>query len=428
MALPKDGKMKVFRNLALTSALAISATNVFSYDVVDRFKLIDDKLKTEQMLRPFGHDFFLDIGAALNKNAKDVVSDISDATKFTGTDAEKLANAQAILAKYDKTEQTIKINVALGIPVFRFSAWDVKVQPNIRAFVDAGANLGIRSETLTPALLLDIINIDIPAELKSAILANASLYGPGDDLLQPVCGTLTDPVAQAVCTANLGKYFYPSNTDMPNLLMFAKLDAKVGLFNDYTYGDHFFGNFNLYGLSRTDIFQRVNSDMIAKGTKIELPSKKNTETTLQVDYRLGYKNDNYKVFASLEELKLGKMKEREAGSKELSYGYDALMRVHADAMYKYSVLSLNPFVGVHKRTGYGFADGMYLGADAGAHVWGDRLGLQLRGMVDKQYFTISPRMKLWLMQLEYSLKSPMKSMDGDVKLSALHSIDFRLFF
>ena len=122
------------------------------------------------------------------------------------------------------------------------------------------------------------------------------------------------------------------------------------------------------------------------------------------------------------------MKASKDGSKELSYGYSPLMRVHADALYRFSVLSLNPFLGFHQRSGYAFADGMYVGADAGAHVWGDRLGLQLRGMLDKQYVTISPRMKLWLMQLEYSLKAPLKSMDGDVKLSALQSIDLRFFF
>lgn len=416
--------MKFPKILAFSSLLSLAATNVLSYDVVDRFKLIDDKLKTEQMLRPIGHDFFLDFGAALNKNATDVVTDISDAGKVAG---DKVAAAQAVLLKYDKTEQTIKLNIALGFPIFRFSAWDLKVQPNIRAFADAGANLGIRSETLTPQLLLSLINIDIPTELKNQILATT--YTGGDDLLKTsVCNGLGDPSAKVVCLANQGKYFYPTNTSIPNLMLFAKIDAKVGLYNDYTYGEHFFGNLNFYGLSRTDIFQVINSNMIAAGSKIELPKTKNTETTLQADYRLGYKNDNYKVFASVEELKLSKMKERQAGSKELSYGYDPLLRVHADAMYRFSVLTLNPFLGFHKRSGYGFADGMYLGADAGAYVWGDRLGLQLRGMFDKQYITISPRMKLWLLQLEYSLKAPLKSIDGDVKLSALQSIDLRLFF
>ena len=122
------------------------------------------------------------------------------------------------------------------------------------------------------------------------------------------------------------------------------------------------------------------------------------------------------------------MKERDTGSKEQSYGYDPLIRFHADAMFRFSALSLQPFVGVHKRSGYGVGDGVYLGADAGAHVWGDRLGLMFRGMLDKQYLTLTPRVKLWLMQLEYSAKAPLKSTDGDVKLSAIHSFDIRFFF
>lgn len=425
--------MKLVKTLALASVLSMSATNVFSYDVVDRYKLIDDKLKTEQMLRPFGHDFFLDVGAALNKNAKTFVDDIKKANDFQGTDAAKLANAQSVLAKYDKTEQTVKLNVALGFPIFRFSVGELKIQPNVRVFADAGANIGIRSERITADTIFDIVNVQLPESLKTVIRNGFNAYVAGDDILAPaanpnLCTTSGfDATTQAACILAKNQFFFP-NPNVPDMFLFAKVDARFGLFNDYTYGEHFFGSWNLYGLSRTDVFQRVNATMISKGTKIDLPKEKNTEMALQTDYRLGYKNDNYKVFASLEDLKLMKMQERKVGSKELSYTYDPLMRVHADAMYRFSVLSLNPFLGFHKRSGYGFADGMYLGADAGAHVWGDRLGLQLRGMVDKQYITISPRMKLWLLQLEYSMKAPMKSMDGDVKLSALHSIDLRLFF
>ncbi|MFA6237495.1 MAG: hypothetical protein WC635_09235 [Bacteriovorax sp.] len=418
--------MKPWKTLTVTSLLALFASNAISYDVVDRYKLIDDKLKTEQMLRPYGHDFFLDVGAALNKNVTDFVDDVKKANDFQGSDAAKLANAQAVLAKYDKTEQTVKLNVALGIPVFSFSIGQLKVQPNIRVYADGGANIGIRSETLTTAMVLDLINVELPAELKAAVLAQA--ITPGGDILAPICPTLTDPGAVLICNANIGKYFYPTDLNAPDMLLYAKIDGRVGLFNEYTYGEHYFGNWNLYALSRTDVFQRVNANMIAKGSKVDLPAKKNTELALQTDYRLGYKNSNYRVFASVEDLKLSQMKDREAGSKELSYEYDPLMRIHADALYRFSAFSLNPFTGFHKRKGYGFADGLYLGADAGAHVWGDRLGLQLRGMFDKQYFTISPRMKLWIMQLEYSLKNPLKSTDGDVKLSAIHSIDFRLFF
>jgi hypothetical protein len=367
--LRKDGKMKYFKALSLTSALLLSASNVFAYDVVDRFKLIDDKLKTDQMLRPLGHDFFLDIGATLNKNVQDVVKDISDVGKTTGTDTEKLAAAQGILAKYEKTEQTVKVNVALGFPIFRFSAWDLKVQPNIRAFVDVGANIGIRSDVLTIQDVLDLFPSEIPAEFKTYI---TTLTTPGTDIIV-ACkadNSLSLTIRTFCGTQPEKKYIIPNLAlGVPNVSLFAKLDGRVGLFNDYTYGEHFFGNLNIYGLSRTDIFQRVTKDMIASGSKIEFPKEKNTEMTLQTDYRLGYKNDNYKVFASVEELKLNKMKERKVGSKALSYGYDPLMRLHADAIYKFSILSLNPFVGFHKRSGYGFSEGMYFGADAGAHVW-----------------------------------------------------------
>jgi hypothetical protein len=414
--------MKVLKALALSSLLSASMSNAFAYNVVERYTLLDDKIKTEQMLRPFGHDFFLDLGVAMNKNAKNLVTDMSDAGKA----ADKTTAAQNFLTKYDKTEQAIKINLSLGIPIFSFSAWDLKVQPNLRVLADAGANIGIRSETFTPALLLDLINIDIPTELKNAI--TSTTYTAGDDLLKiSVCNSLSAG-PKAICLANQGKYFYPSNTNLPDLLLFAKMDIRGGFFNEYTYKENFFGNLNLYLLSRTDIYQRINSKMIENGSKVELPKKANTENVLQLDYRFGYKHENYRLFGSIEDLKLSTVKKRDTASKELSYGYHALMRVHADATYKFNVITLNPFLGVHKRSGYGFADGLYAGADAGAYVWGDRLGLQLRGMFDKQYLTISPRMKLWLMQLEYSLKSPLKSTDGDLKLSAIHSIDFRLFF
>jgi hypothetical protein len=212
------------------------------------------------------------------------------------------------------------------------------------------------------------------------------------------------------------------------MALFAKMDGKVGLFNDYTYGEHFFGNLNLYGLVRSDIEQIMTKNMIANGAKVEMPKKLNTEGTMQMDYRLGYQNSNYTTFLSVEELKLSRIKERDLASRAQVYGYDPLLRLHADATYKYSAFSLQPFMGVHKRNGYTLSDGVYGGASVGAHVWGERIGVQLRGMLDKQYITITPRFKLWLMQLEYSLKSPVKSTDGDVKLSAIHSVDFRLFF
>ncbi len=415
--------MKPIKALAYASLLFLSTTTVFSYDVVDRYRLIDDQLKTEDMLRPLGHDFLIDMSVAMNKNAQSLIKDISDAGKAI----DPTTAASDVLTKYDKTEQTVKVDFTLGIPLFSFSAWEVKIRPNFRAYADLGLNLGIRSDILTVADLVNLFPSDIPQDLKTFI---GTLVPTNDVIIECNNSVTLSASTKAFCaTQPTGKYIIPSlTTAVPNLSLFGKLDGKVGFFNDYTYQDHFFGVFNLYYLSRTDLFQRITKDMIKTGSAIEFPKTKNTESTLQVDYRLGYKNDNYKVFASLEELKIATLKQRSVGSKELAYGYKALMRVHADATYKFSVVTLNPFIGLHKRSGYGLSEGVYVGADAGAYLWGDRLGLQLRGMFDKEYITISPRMKLWLMQLEYSLKTPVKKMDGDVNLSAINSIDLRFFF
>jgi hypothetical protein len=422
--------MKPMRALALGSLLVFSTAH--AYDVVERYKIIDDKMKTEAMLRPIGHDFFLDISAAMNKNLTDVIDEVEKASKFQGTDQQKIDEANKVLTKYDKTEQTVKINIGLGFPLPSFSAWDVKFKPNFRALVDVGANIGIRNQKLDNQDLINLFKEQLPTELQSFLLTVDLATLSGQDIRTVCLSQFPSPTSPAriYCqTLEEGKYVVPTiGTTDPTMTLLAKADAKVGFFNDYTYGEHFFGNFNLYGMGRADLYQFVTGTQIAKGDSIESPKKMNTEMTLQTDYRLGYKNSNYTIFGSVEELKLSKLSDAKEGSKEHTYGYDPLLRLHADATFRASAFSIQPFVGMHKRSGYGFDDGMYLGTMVGAHVWGDRLGLQLRGMVDKQYLTISPRMKLWLMQLEYSLKKPLKATDGDVKLTAIHSLDFRIFF
>jgi hypothetical protein len=422
--------MKSNRALALGTLLALNISAAHAYDVVERYKIIDDKLKTSQMLEPIGHDFFFDVSAAMNKNAKDFIKDISDASKSqTGTTQQKIDNANLVLAKYEKTEQTIKINLGLGFPLPSFTAWDVKFTPNFRALVDVGANVGIRSQQLTNQNLIDLFKDQVPAELQSFILTLDLVAEQGHDLRTICLSKFSTPSpANTYCTAlEAGKYLVPSTAN-PTISVLAKADAKVGFFNEYASGEHWFGNWNLYALGRADLYQFITGTQIASGDKIDTPKKLNTETTIQTDYRLGYKNTNYSVFASVEELKLAKMKAAKEGSKEHTYGYDPLMRLQADATYRLSGLSLQPFVGVHKRSGYGFSEGVYAGSAFGAHVWGDRLGLQLRAMFDKEYITLSPRVKLWLMQLEYTLKKPLKSEVDDVRLTAIHSIDFRIFF
>lgn len=423
--------MKPIRALALTSLLA-TLSSAHAYDVVKRYKIIDDKLKTESMMRPIGHDFFFDVSVAMNKNLKDVIDEVKEVNDFQGSSAAKINEANRVLTKYDKTEQSVKLNVGLGFPLPSFTAWDTKFKPNFRALLDVGANIGIRNQALNNQDIINLFRDELPAGLKTYLLGVNLASLSGQDI-RTVCLTQfpdTSSAENMYCTSlEAGKYVVPTvgSTD-PTMTLLAKADLKAGFFNDYTNGEHWFGNFNLYAMGRADLYQFITGTQIAKGDSIETPDQMNTEVTVQTDYRIGYRNSNYSIFTSVEELKLAKLKDAKAGSKAHTYEYDPLIRVHADANYRAGALSLQPFVGLHKRSGYGFGDGVYAGTMVGAYVWGDRLGLQMRAMFDKEYITISPRVKLWLMQLEYSLKKPLKDSVDDVKLTAIHSLDFRIFF
>ncbi len=420
--------MKIAKHLLWASVLLSSAAFAEEkYDVVKRFKILDDKLKTERMLTPIGHDFFLDINATLNTNITDFVDDVKKAADSKDSD-----QASEVLNKYNDTEQTLKINANLGFPLPSFGAFGGRMTPNFRVLTDVMANFGINKKELTNAELLDLFKEDLPEDLKNFILGIDLSAHMGKDL-RDACtdaagsGTTLEQLCEQYVP--VGKYKIPNGgvTD-PTIDAYAKVDVKAGFFNQWQDEKHFFGEWNLYALGRMDYFQYVTGSQIASGEKIETPDELNTEVTAQTDLKVGYKNANYSIFAAVEEIKLAQVKERKAASKELKYEYDPLMRVHAEALFRNYYLSIKPFAGVHKRSGYGFSDGWYLGSDFAGHVWSDRLGIQFRAMVDNSYFTLSPRIKLWIMQFEYNFKKPVKDKIDDVKLSTLHSIDVRFFF
>lgn len=420
--------MKIAKHLLWASVLLSSvAFAEEKYDVVKRFKILDDKLKTERMLTPIGHDFFLDINATLNTNITDFVDDVKKAA-----DAKDTNQANEVLDKYNDTEQTLKINANLGFPLPSFGAFGGRMTPNFRVMTDVMANFGINKRALSNEELLDLFTESLPQDLRDLILGiNLASYG-GQDLQAACLNEATgNSTLEAYCTQYVpaNKYTIPSGgATEPTIDAYAKVDVKAGFFNQWQDEKHFFGEWNLYALGRMDYFQYVTGTQIGNGEKIETPDELNTEITAQTDVKFGYKNANYSVFAAVEEIKISKVKEKKEASKEQKYGYDPLMRVHAEALFRNYYFSMKPFLGVHKRTGYGFADGWYAGSDFAGHVWSDRLGIQFRAMVDNSYFTLSPRIKLWIMQFEYNFKKPVKDKIDDVKLSTLHSVDVRFFF
>lgn len=413
---------------ALVMAVAFLAKAQAAYDVKERAITLDDRFKTEELLRPYGHDFIIDITAGLNTNALDFYNDAKDVSKTQGSDSEKLAAGQAFLRKYRDTEQTIRFGLNLGAPLPSFSAFDVKFIPNLRVGFNLMVNIGVRSTNISAQTILDYVGQDLSTELKNLIVSKFGSMTGGDDIVaKAIAGE--SPAIQAEAAPYLNKYFYPSDTSTPDILTYAKADAKVGFYNLYEVDDHFFGSFNLYAMGRADTQVIVTADSLAKGSdSVDFGEELNTNIAAVADYELGYKNGNLRGMASVEELKLATISDNKAKAGELNYEIKPLIRLHADYKYDFSVFTLRPFAGAYKRSGYGQDAQPYGGVEFGTFVWDDRVGVQVRGMVDEEHLTLAPRVKLWLMQLEYSLKQPLKSKINDTKVSTLHSLNFRLFF
>lgn len=424
--------MKVLvKGLILTSLVV---PQVHGYDVVKRLKVMDDRYKTHDMMNPIGHDFFLDIRAGANTNLLDVIDDADAVSDVQGTELEKLEAATNFLRANDKTEQHLNAKVGLGFPLPSFTVFGLNFKPNFRADWNLAAHLGIFSEPITPETVLSLVDVDLPGALGDAIIAKtrAGDFTGNDDIVKETCDdpTYSASISQ-FCRAELfDKYFYPDG-DAPNIFVMAKQDIKGGFYLDYQQENDgiWFGNFNLYGMHRTDIDARITQgSLVANRDIIDLGDELNSELYLTLDWRVGARHKNYRFYASIEELKLATMSDRKAGSKTPTYGTDALIRAHAEGEFDLRVVDVTPFLGFHKRSGYGVSDGFYLGADWSMHAWEERLGLRLRTQFDREHFTLSPQVKLWLMHLDYMAKIPVKSEIDGIEVATLHSLNFRLFF
>ena len=436
--------MKGFSKLGLTGLLflyALLATQTYAYDIVKRTKLIDDKFKTQEMLRPYGHDFILEpLNVAITPDTLDMLKDfkkISD--KPAGTsETEIISTANDVLPKYYNKENILRARVVLGFPIFSFNAFGLRWQPNFRA--DAGATVvltptegtfsftetvsTLESSGLDPTIAAALKNCNYNAIAEGAVVIDACVT---QGAITPAQKTAINAQFPNVATFKKDSTQFSSTTPIPVANVYAKFDGKVGFPVTFTKDEHFFGEFFVGALGRLDLDKSCNAIAISfKACKIDM-NQKNTVWNTILDAKVGYKNSNYTVSAAVEELKLAETSKTES-STPMKYGSDPLFRIHAQADYRLWIFSAQPYVGTHARSGYGFGDAYYAGADWGAHVWGDRLGTTLRTMADKEHFTIGPRFKLWLMQLELMAQLPMKKEIDGVKISKIYSGDLRFFF
>ena len=447
------------KNTLILLMLAALSLPAFSYNIVERTTLIEDRLKLQESLRPLGHDFYFDANAFFSGDALDLADDLSQAATDVDGGSDAFSTAETLVNKWNGKELGGRLNLGLGVPLFKFNAWGLKFVPElIRADFGFTANVGISKEILDPADFIEMAGDDIDPQVKSALevidletftdIAQASgdgaslydvllAYSLGEDgngnndpnvdanpilegAVRDQQASLEDVVLETQLVDALS-----NETPVPNLDIYLKADLKVGPKVAW-YGEKFFGHVNLYGLMRVDVFNRITSATIQNGgSSLDTPSD-TEETNLTLDAAVGYREQNYSIIASMDEVKVANLSEADDANN--LYGTPILFKLYAEGKFKpFDFMKLKVFGGVHKRTGYGFADGLFLGTDLGAYVWGDRLGVQFRTQLDKEHITLAPQFKFWVMQLEGMYKLPITDDVDGRKTGSILGVNLRIF-
>ncbi len=438
------------RNILFLLMLALSS-QAFTYDIVERTTLIEDRLKLQESLRPLGHDFYFDANGFFSTDIMDLIDDVQTASEsvIDGNQQSAIDAAASLTNVWSGKELSGRLNLGVGVPLFQFNAWGIKFVPELLR-VDFGltANVAISEETLEPGDFIDMLGSDIDPIVK-ALIESLSVdeivasIDDGDDNNNNLFKVLSDEAARSgdnvfVTAVNqneetLEDIIIPqeivdalTGTDtVPNLDIYLKADTKIGPKLAW-FGENFFGHVNLYGLLRVDSLMKITSASInGGGDSFDTPTDIE-ETNLTIDAAVGYRADNFSIMASMDEVKLANLSE--ADNANNLYETPILFKLYGEMRFKpFDFMKLKAFGGIHKRAGYGIGDGYFIGADLGAYVWKDRLGIQFRTQLDAEHITLAPQFKFWVMQLEGMYKLPISDDVDGRKTGSILGVNFRVF-
>ncbi len=429
--------MKLFKSFKtlMLAAVTLGSSSAWSYDIVKRAKLIDDRFGTMEMMRPYGHNFVIpDFNAAISADVFDIVDAADDIDNLTFNDnqtEQAVTEINRILNDFYNKEKVLRTNVGFGFPIFSFNAFGLDIKPRVNTNLNILAVLTPRTEKLSFTNVIN--NLDqIPADLRSKLAGCLGGLDDGDDILDPANECVTAKESQLIKDSyNIEKLPYDTQVltgtnDIPLIDTYVKADLDLGVWFDYEKDKEWFGTLGFYLLGRADLKVQADSTLLLAGAG-DLDTSNNMVMNAVIDYKLGYKYKNFTFSGSIEELKLAEISKEEE-SLEPSFGDDPLFRFHADALYELSVIKLKPFIGSHARSGYGLGDGYYIGADTSYHFWDDRIGLTVRTMIDKEHFTLGLNSKLWFMHLGLNGKFAMTDKVDDIEVSNYYYANLRFFF
>jgi hypothetical protein len=332
---------------------------------IDRYQLLRDKMKVNTVMKPYEHDFLLDIDVAISNKFKEVVDDSDTFVDANSSDTTAIAN---FLEKYNDTEYFLKIGLGLGVPLPSFSVGSFKISPDFRGFAEIGTSASITARAQ------DFITID------GATNNNSQSY----------------------------------------IQLYAQQDFKYGLNIGYEYKNHIFGDLFLYRLDRWDRYEIVDAAELVtqEGDFIDLDEPKNTNHVLTTDFKIGYKVQQFKTYFSLEEMAISTTSKN--GS--LSYGVKPLFHFHAEYTWDLFIMDLTVFAGIMKRNSYEFDDGFYKGVLMDFNYF----PLDASLMLDNEFITFQPKVDLWLLTLDYSLKKPINEKKDGFTSAVIHALNLRI--
>ena len=429
-----NGSLTVFVMLKRTSPALLlifyfATCQVEARDLLDRYQFLEDRFRSDGVPSPFESRFFIDILGLSNKNVTEIIEEIREASDEEGTDAEKLQRVQDFIAKHRDTEQFVKIDANIGIPFPDFRLFGIRFDPNLRIHAGGGLLLFMDSQRVTSADVGDFVGSGVPDSIKQVLVDNYDNIDEGEDIIGWLIdnGHIGEEYRPLV-----GRYFMPEkDVQTPTIESYLKIEKKAGFFIDYRINDRWDGVFNLYVSEREDFRLKADAQTIRRNGRDLLKVLDNSNKTqhMNADYYLRYRNGHLRILAGVEEIEASEVSNNEEQGGALVYDRKPLARLHGDYFRRFGGVNTWFFLGVHGRKGYSFNDGLYAGTKLRLSRFKDRIALSLGLRLDREYASVSPGIRLWALNLGYTLKQPVTSISGDGnKLAAMHSVGLALAF
>ena len=347
--------------------------------LIKRFQILEDRFQTSsRYLHPIEHDFFFNISAATSETLLDIFDEAKKASDKEKSKIEKEEEAKNLINKYINTEFFLRASVGIGGPLPSFHIRSIQFLPNIRFTFSAGALLAMVGEKINFKSLS-------PAVLEGDVAAN-----------------------------------------------YMNRESKLGLFTNYKIGERkrWSGMINLYRFSRADFLLQANAKKLVEESKVltKRSDPLNTTTYLNLDHTTTYRRGNFQLSMGMEELPLSELSNNEEKAGKLLYDANPLLRAKMQYTYRTGVFQIVPFFGVHKRKDYDAKDGYYGGGHGSVLFFKDRIQWNTILQWDAEYTTLAQRIKLWPLEISYTLKTPRKEKINGIKLSKINGAQVTFIF